>query len=438
MNYAELVRQAVNKMDLLAKTAKEESRALTDEENEVFNKLSTDIENWEKASEDAAKREAKILDIQNRLNTPENKDLPLPKEKVKVGNNREASKPWNSHGEFFLAVRNATLTNQVDPRLFNMPSNASGMQVSVGGDGGFMVGADNESWLMNSVNAESQIYSRIEKMPIGAERNSISLPALAETSRATGSRFGGVVGYWSAEAATATKSKPVIRNVDIKLEKLLAFCYMTEELMQDARSLEAFVNKAFGAEFSFLLDDAIINADGNGKPLGILNSPALVSVAKEVGQAADTIVAENIVKMHSRLGARNRKNAVWLINQEIEPELHTMTIAVGTGGVPLYMPANGLSGLPYSTLMGKPVLPVEQCSKLGDKGDIILCDLKDYIGIDKGGLEGDSSIHVQFLYDETAFRFRYRFNGTPYTVSPLASKANSSFTTSPYVTLAAR
>jgi HK97 family phage major capsid protein len=111
---------------------------------------------------------------------------------------------------------------------------------------------------------------------------------------------------------------------------------------------------------------------------------------------------------------------------------------VGTGGVPVYLPAGGASATPYGSLMGRPVIVTEQCAKLGDVGDIILADMSDYIGIDKGGLESDTSIHLQFLYDEQVFRFRYRFNGAPYTNSPVTTYKGNSNTISPYVALGAR
>jgi HK97 family phage major capsid protein len=76
----------------------------------------------------------------------------------------------------------------------------------------------------------------------------------------------------------------------------------------------------------------------------LLNSGCLVSVGKETGQAAATVVAENVVKMYSRMFAQSRPNAVWLINQNIEPQLFTMSLAVGTGGVPIYMPVVWPSG----------------------------------------------------------------------------------------------
>jgi HK97 family phage major capsid protein len=102
------------------------------------------------------------------------------------------------------------------------------------------------------------------------------------------------------------------------------------------------------------------------------------------------------------------------------------------------MPANGVTGLPYGTLFGRPVIPCEQCKALGTVGDILLVDPKDYIGIEKGRITSDSSIHVQFLYDEQLLRFRYRFNGAPYTQNKVASYAKSTWYMSPYVALATR
>lgn len=428
--YAGLIKDAVTKMEKLLETAKVENRVLTDEETTVFNELDKSIKDWEKQIE----LENKIQGVKDKLSQPVNAVEP------KVTVKSMGQKPWNSKGEFFNAVIKAGMGNgSFDSRLVNIPQNAaSGLSVGVGSEGGFFVGADIENWLTGLVEKKSPLFERIRKLPVPEGRNSISLPALAETSRADGSRFGGAQAYWLCEAAQVTASHPEARKITIELEKLLALVYATEEIMQDVRLTEAFVGDVYASEIAFKIEDAIVNGDGNGKPLGILNAPALISVAKEAGQGADTIVAENIIKMYSRLRVRNRDSAAWIVNQECFPQLSTMSIAVGTGGMPLYMPANGLSGKPYDMLYGLPVIVSESASKLGDVGDIILADLSDYIGIDKGGLQTDSSIHVRFVYDESCFRFRYRFNGTPYSNAVLASKANANFTTSPYITLAAR
>lgn len=430
------IRDAMNKMNKLLETAETEKRDLTAEEETVFNSLDAEVKNLKVTAE----REQKIQAIRDSLDTPANPAA----SRVDLGNDRNGKKPWNCFGEFLLAVKNAYDPSHpvIDNRLIadrgSDPQNSTGMSVAVSSDGGFMVQKQFVTKLMDSIAKQSSVLSRITRIPIGEGQNGIVMPALSETSRADGSRFGGVRAYWANEGGTATANKPQIREITLKLEKLLAFAYMTEELMRDATAMEAFVNKAYSDEMSFKLDDAIFNGTGKGQPLGIINGSALISVVKETGQAADTVVWENIVKMWSRLAPYNRANCAWFINQEVEAQLMTMTQVVGTGGVPVYLPAGGASSSPYGALMGRPVVPCEQAAKLGDVGDIILADMSDYIGIDKGGLETDTSIHLQFLYDEQVFRFRYRFNGCPYTNAVVQSYKNSSHTISPYVAIAAR
>jgi len=342
---------------------------------------------------------------------------------------------WKSLGEQMLAVYNAGVPGgSVDGRLTKAPS---GMSEVVPSDGGFLVQSDFANELLARTYETGIIAPRVNRIPIGPGKNGLKINAVDETSRVTGSRWGGVQAYWAAEAEQKTASKPKFRQMQLSLQKLVGLCYSTDELLQDAVALGAVLSKAFSEEFGFMIDDAVIRGSGAGQPLGILNSPCLVSVAKEAGQAADTVVAQNIVKMWSRMWSRSRANAVWLINQDVEPQLFTMSIAVGTGGVPIYMPAGGLSGQQYSTLFGRPVIACEQCNTVGDQGDIILADFSQYLMIDKGPMESASSIHVRFVYDETAFRFVYRVDGQPAWNAAL-TPAYSANTLSPFVVLDAR
>jgi HK97 family phage major capsid protein len=258
-----------------------------------------------------------------------------------------------------------------------------------------------------------------------------------ETSRIDGSRWGGIRAYWEGEADKMTGSKPKFHLLDMNLKKLTALVYVTDDLLEDAVALEAFLMKRVPLEINFKTEDALVNGDGSGKPLGVLKAGCLVSVAKETNQAADTITFDNVNKMWTRMWAPSRKNAIWMINQDAEPQLNGMTIAVGTGGVPVYLPAGGLSQSPYATLFGRPVIPVEYCGTLGDKGDIVLADWSQYEAIDKGVLKTASSIHVRFEYNETAFRFVFRFDGQPAWKSALTPYKGSN-QLSPFVTLDAR
>lgn len=199
--------------------------------------------------------------------------------------------------------------------------------------------------------------------------------------------------------------------------------------------MEALAKIEFANAMSFKVDDAIFNGSGVGLPLGIMNSGALISVAKESGQGADTILHENVQKMWNRLSVKDRANAIWYINQEIEPQLENMVLPIGTAG---QISPLAKEYLERGTMKNRPVVAIEQASKLGDKGDILLANPKRYLGIDKNSVQGDVSIHVKFLYDESCFRFIYRFNGAPRKNAAVASFKNSGFTTSPFVTLAER
>ncbi len=347
--------------------------------------------------------------------------------------------PFATFGEQMLAiVRSSKQGAPVDARLLEV-QNASGANESVPSEGGFLVQQDFASELIRNIFETGRLAALCRRIPISGNANSIRFNGVDESSRADGSRWGGVQAYWADEAATVTASKPKFRRMELTLNKLMALYYATDELLQDASAMGNILTQAFADELRFKLDDAIFRGDGAGKPLGIIKSGALVSQAAESGQTADTVVFDNVIKMWSRLLASSRANAVWLINQELEPQLYSMYLAIGTGGVPVYMPASGISGSQYATLFGRPVIPIEHASAPGDVGDIVLADLSKYLLIDKGGMNFASSMHVKFEYDEMAFRVTYRVDGQPLFDKAITPYKGSAGTTrSPFVALAAR
>jgi HK97 family phage major capsid protein len=128
---------------------------------------------------------------------------------------------------------------------------------------------------------------------------------------------------------------------------------------------------------------------------------------------------------------------VWVTNDECLPELMGMSMPIGTAGVPVWLPANPAINQPYDTLLGKPLVYAEQASALGDVGDISFVDFGQIQLIDKGGIQGASSIHVAFLASEQVFRFVYRVDAQPLWKTALTQYKGAA-TQSPYITLAAR
>ena len=303
--------------------------------------------------------------------------------------------------------------------------------------GGYLVPTEFLARLLEKSQEAAMIRPRAQFIPMAT--NSISIPYVAESTRAS-SLFGGIVIYHPAEAAAKTASKPLFGKLTLTLKKLVGFVYASDELLEDSPiSIEPLINRMFSKAISFTEEEEFINGTGVGQALGVLNSGCLVTVAKETGQAATTLVYNNIVKMWSRMFSPSQGNAVWMVNNDTFPQLATMALPVGTGGAPAYLPANGLSSTPYGTLMGRPVLMTEHCQTLGTVGDIILADWSQYLIGGKAGspIQAASSMHFYFNYDETAFRFVMRYDGQPWWQTTLTPK-NSTNTLSPFVALATR
>jgi HK97 family phage major capsid protein len=355
-------------------------------------------------------------------------------EGARAAASNEAKRPFASIGEQLIDIVKATRSGRASERLLELNAAASGASEGVPADGGFAVQTDFSNELLNKSYETGILASKVTRIPISANSNGIKMPAVDETSRATGSRWGGVQVYWAAEADAATAKKPKFRRIELELKKLIGLCYGTDELIQDAAAFTAVINKAFPEEFGFTIDDAIIRGNGAGQPLGIYNSNPLVAVAAEGAQTATTVNATNVVKMFARMPARLLGGAEWFVNQDVLPQLPLMTI----GQQPIYLPPMGFKDAPVNgTLLGRPINVIEQCESLGTQGDIMFANLGEYVTIDKGGLNADSSMHVRFLNDEMTFRWTYRVDGQPAWTSALTPYKGSN-TLSPFIVLAAR
>lgn len=243
-----------------------------------------------------------------------------------------------------------------------------------------------------------------------------------------------------------TQSKPVLKERELRLRKLTCLVPVTDELLEDSAAMNAYLPRKIGDKISFALDDALIRGTGAGEPMGVLNSGALVTQAKATNQADDTIQAGNIFSMYSRMYAPWRSGAIWIINQDCEPQLFTMAIgsktASGgdqTGGGPIYLPPGGtMANSPFGILLGRPVIPHQACETIGDLGDIFFVNWSQYMAAVKaGGLDLQRSIHLWFDQGTTAVRATFRADGQPAMASTISPRDGSN-TMSAFVTLAAR
>lgn len=300
---------------------------------------------------------------------------------------------------------------------------------TVGADGGFAVPTEFREAITSNVTGEDTVLGRTDNTPVSG--NGMSFPADDTTPWQTS---GGILCNWEGEADTLAQSKIALKRRELRLRKCTALIPVTEELLADSTAMETYITRKAGEKMSFKVDEAIFRGTGVGQPLGFLNGGSSVSVAKESGQSADTIEIANINKMFSRMYAPWRQNAVWYINQDIEPQLFGMTL----GNYPIYLPPNGASGSPLGQLFGRDVIATQHCETLGDKGDIIFASLGQYTTVTKTtGVESAVSAHLWFDQDAVAFKFRMRVDGQPTMDSPIDPRDGSN-TLSAFVTLDAR
>jgi HK97 family phage major capsid protein len=433
------LRQAKADLEAAEKSLKAEGRTLLAiaQPSEKQAARLDEIDGELKANADKQAENATALARAERYAEAERND---PTNRIEMGADHSTEKPWASFGEFLQAVAYSAMPGKsADPRLYAAISGAS---TSVPADGGHLVRTDWSTMLLDKAQEASVLAPRCTSIEVGEGADGVELPYVDETSRATGSRWGGVRVYRAAEADSVTATKPKVGRKEIRLEDLKALFYATDRSLRDATALESLASKAFASEFAFKIDDEIVRGTGVGEVQGIIAAASLsgaptVSVAKETGQAADTFLQANVSKMWARLHPRHKGNAVWLVNHELGPQLDVLSIPAGTAALEPRFVSYGPDGV--LRIKGKPVIEVEQCSAIGDQGDVILADLSQMLLVKKGGIQAASSMHVRFIFDEMTFRWTYRINGMPAWRSAVTPyKGTSGATLSPFVTLDAR
>jgi HK97 family phage major capsid protein len=419
-----------------------ENRDLTDDEKADVKRIFAEFDAAEAdldRREGIAARTARLTKSMGRQSEPApspDADVTQPVARTRVApqpvNRREEGRwGWPSMGSFAAAVRAASRNGgSVDPRLIQNAPTTFGTE-GVGEDGGFAVPPEFRMAITQLVFGEESLVARTDLLQSGS--NTWTAPK-DETTPWQSS--GGIQAFWESEAAQMAQSKPALEPMSVRLNKLTALVGVTSELLDDAPALDSYLRRKAPEKMDFKVTDALISGSGAGQPLGILNAPALVTVAKEGSQVADTVVFENINKMYSRMYARWRSSAVWLINQDIEPQLNSLNHPGDSS--PMFMPPGGMSQAPFGTILGRPVIPTEACSTLGDVGDIIFASMGQYLALQKvGGIRAETSLHLWFDYDIMAFRFILRLGGQPWLSAPVA-RFKGGNTLSSFVTLAER
>ncbi len=317
------------------------------------------------------------------------------------GNHHESlsDHSWENADEFLGVIA----SQRHDDRL--LPGETrSVMTEGIMSDGGFLVpGEFAATWLDTALEGEI-VRPRAAVWPM--KSSSLKIPGWNATDH-TSNRFG-FAGAWLAEGATATQQKGKVRQIELTAHKLAIFAQASRELVQDGINYEAQLGSGISEAIGWDMDYAFFQGTGAGRPMGILNDPALIEVLKESGQPANTIIYENLTKMFARMHPACRKRGVWIVNDTAIPDLLALSIAVGLEGshIPVMSESNG-----EFQILTRPVIFTEKLPTVGDLGDILFVDLSQYAVGMRQEFQIDRSLAPGWTEDLVDWRIITRVDG---------------------------
>ncbi len=319
-----------------------------------------------------------------------------------------------------------------DPRLRAIfdKGERRAMGESVPSGGGFFIGETKVAEVLDNALEQMVVMPRARVFPVGPRSDRLSIPAW-DNGTHTSTVYGGITGTWLAEGGTGTPADPKLKMVTLTVNKLITYLRTSSELSDDLNGGVNMLGTMLSRALGWYLDAAFLNGDGAGKPLGIMSSPALITVDKTAGQDADTIEYRNLCDMFGR--SSNPTGSVWIVNPSAVPELLSLSQIGGVASTPV--PVMTESGGVFKILT-RPVVFSEHAQLLGDKGDIMFCDLSQYAIALRQDFTLEKSNAVAWLTDQVDMRCKVRVDGQPLLDAAITLEHGG--TVSPFVTLEAR
>jgi HK97 family phage major capsid protein len=426
-------------------------RELTEEEGAKVDALIDEVDELKaqvKAIDDGERRSARLAGVAPAVDTSAAQvaagDDPAPDVTVgEPGWKRDPCYGFEQPRDFFMMASTygpgQVPTKPRDLALYDRTPMATAGSDEHGGYsdpyGGFFIPEALFPGLMTMAPEGDFIGSRVRALPMTAPIVRIN----ARTDKDHSSSVtGGLIVYRRAETDTSAATRMETEQLTFTANGLFGKAYASEELLERSPvSFAALIESAFDDEFISRKNYERFNGTGVGMFEGILNSPAIIEVAKTTNQVAATFTNVNAVAMLARSWTRDGTTAdprIWLMNKTVLPQLPLLNVTVGQGGTAVFV-TDATGPIPL-TLYGIPIIFTEECSALGTVGDIILWNPAEYLEGTYKPLRGLSSIHVRFENHERTFKFWMENDAKCWWRSALTPKNGD--TQSPIITLATR
>jgi HK97 family phage major capsid protein len=304
--------------------------------------------------------------------------------------------PFEGIADLVASVVASARDGVVDPRLSTLKNAAS-----TGGDatgGGFLVPRTVELQIWDGAFSESDILSLVDTRSLLPGLH--AYPVFDGHDRSVGGQ-GAITTSWVAETGQFTAQKAVLREVELQPKKAGSLIAVSNELLADAAQFEQGLMDALIANARRELEERIVLGSGGTQPLGIMNSPSLITVTRSTR-------FPDLLSCYSK--NFNRASAVWLIHSTVLPELFQLAYKPSTTDIGAGVFVQRADGV--MTLLGRPVIVTDACAAAGTTGDVIFVDLQSYMLGIRAGLQIQASSHIYFDTDQSAIRSIMRADGT--------------------------
>lgn len=341
-----------------------------------------------------------------------------------------------SFGDWLLCVRKGdqrTLAERYDSHLVGWESaeGKTALNTQTGTQGGYTLPQEYLPQLMQLAGETAIVRPRATVVPMGGR--SIHIPTIDHTTAPSSGDtafLGGLVARWTEEGTTLNESEFGFKQLELVAHELSGYSKISNTLLADnAVGLEALMMTLLGRAIGWYEDHAFLRGSGAGKPQGILNANALISVTRSGASAF--ALADAAGMMGRLLPGWDPMHTVWAIHPAVLVKLFQLS---STAGNVVFI--DSARDRPVMVLFGIPVAVTEKLPGLNTLGDVLLLDLRHYLIGDRQQVEIAFSEHSAFLTNQGTWRFVSRIDGQPWVRSAI-TLSDASSTLSPFVGLAA-
>ena len=331
-----------------------EKGTLTAEDDVTYGRMMKDIDDLGKEIQRMERQETLDKELAKPINSPITG-------KPGQGEDDEKMKPVRARKGYAHDLLKAMRTN------FKQVSNL--LQEGVDADGGYLVPAEYDARIIDILEEENIMRKLGHQLTTGSEHK-INIAATKPAAA------------WIEEGGALTFGDATFKQILLDAHKLHVAIKITEELLYDnVFELDTYIINEFGKALANAEEDAFLNGDGTGKPLGLFAATGGGDVAATLTAA---IKSDDLLDLVYALKRPYRKSASFILNDTI---LATLRKLKDNNGAYMWQPSyqanepDRILGYPIHTSAFAPAKAISfgdySYYNIGDRGTRSIAELRE-------------------------------------------------------------